>query len=217
MVPEKILYFIGSKEYNEIIEDIGNFLGINWENEKMPSIINLIDDLIRYKKFGDKLRPTIQKWLNFLEEEKIDVVETYLRDKYQDFAENLWQEAEKEEREKITEEFEEKTTELTFEEKEKKYLDLMKRMYNLEPKPKKQKEEAIITTEEKGLVNSIPSKETVKVMEITNKNQPQDLTVSWKKIEENTEPTLPKGTIIIKKGEDKEIEKGEEFLDLSRL
>ncbi len=206
--PLEVLDFVGSEEEFQMIKDIGNFIGVTGlEDERMINVSNLVYDLVVYKKLGSELKETIKNHLNFLDEEKINALESYLQEKYQSFIEDIWKKAELKEKkeEKIEEnrsavwanvEKIEQTKEETFEEKEKRYIEMMNKVMGVETK-EEAKEERLVTA---------PS-----VLK-----EAKEVIVTWKETEKPEE--LPEGTIVIKKKEEeRKVEKKEDLLDLSNL
>jgi len=208
MATEKIIEFIGSDEYLKITEEIGNFLKINWEDEKMPKIINLTEDILRYNQTGEtQVKELIKKWLNFLNEEEINNLYEFLNENFLPKVRELWQE---EPIEEIKTEEEE-----TFEEKEKRYFELMKTIIKY-PQTKKEEKEVKKEEGEEKEVKEEGREEKEEVEEF------KTITFGPKeehKKEEILLEELPQGTIIItKKKKEEEKPKGEkDFLDLSEL
>jgi hypothetical protein len=188
----KIIEFIGSDEYFKKVEEIGNFLKITWEDEKMPKIINLTEDILRYNQTSEiPVKELIKKWFDFLNEEEINNLYNFLKENFLPKVKELWQEEEI----PITE----KETEETFEEKEKRYIELMKTIiqYPQKPKEKPEKKEEI-------------KKEVEEYKTITFEPQPEHK-------KETEEESLPETAIVITKKKEEKPPEGEEFLDLSRL
>jgi hypothetical protein len=205
MNKEKITEFIGSDEHFKIIEKIGNFLKITWENERMPKIINLTEDIIRYNQTSEtQVKELIKKWLDFLNEEEINNLYNFLNENFLPKVRELWQEEDI-----IETEIEgvEKNEE-TFEEKEKRYIELMKEIIKHPQFQKKEKIKEEIKKEE-------PKKEVEEIKTITFEPPKEKREAK----EETTTENLPEEIIVITKKEEKEEEKKEEekFLDLSNL
>jgi Zn-dependent M32 family carboxypeptidase len=140
MGKEKIIEFIGSDEFFRIIEEIGNFLKITWEDEKMSKIINLAEDILRYNQTSETpVKELIKKWLAFLNEEEVNNLYNFLKENFLPKVRELWQE------EIPTTEEE---TEETFEEKEKRYIELMKTIIQYPQKPKEKPEKKEETKKE---------------------------------------------------------------------
>jgi hypothetical protein len=194
----KIIKFIGSDEYFKIVEEIGNFFKITWGDERMPKIINLTEDILRYNQTSETpVKELIKKWLNFLNENEINNLYQFLNENFLPKVSELWQEEE-------TPESEEEVTKETFEEKEKRYLELMKTMIKF---PQSKQEKKIEEKKEK-----VEAKEKVEEYK-TITFEPKD---EHKKVTE--EESLPETTIVItKKKEEEKPPEGDEFLDLSKL
>jgi hypothetical protein len=194
----KIIKFIGSDEYFKIVEEIGNFFKITWGNERMPKIINLTEDILRYNQTSETpVKELIKKWLNFLNENEINNLYQFLNENFLPKVSELWQEEE-------TPESEEEVTKETFEEKERRYLELMKTMIKF---PQSKQEKKIEEKKEK-----VEAKEKVEEYK-TITFEPKD---EHKKVTE--EESLPETTIVItKKKEEEKPPEGDEFLDLSKL
>jgi hypothetical protein len=192
MGKEKIIEFIGSDEFFRIVEEIGNFLKITWEDERMPKIINLTEDILRYNQTSETLvKELIKKWLDFLNEEEVNNLYNFLNENFLPKVRELWQE------EDIIEEESEKAEEESFEKKEKRYIELMKTIIKHPQKPIKEKLEPAKEVKEYKTITFEPEEEHKKEIE---------------------EESLPETMIVItkKKEEEKPKEEGE-FLDLSKL
>jgi hypothetical protein len=201
MGKEKIIEFIGSDEFFRIVEEIGSFLKITWENERISKIINLTEDILRYDQTSETpVKELIKKWLDFLTEDEVSNLYNFLKENFLSKVRELWQEDDV-----IEEKSEKEGTEETFEEKEKRYIELMKTIiqYPQKPKEKLEKKEEIKKEEDKK------ETEVYKTITFEPKEERQ---------KETKEESLPETTIVItkKKEEEKPLE-GEEFLDLSKL
>jgi hypothetical protein len=193
----KTTEFIGSDEYFKIVEEIGNFLKITWEDERMPRIINLTEDILRYNQTSETpVKELIKKWLDFLNEDEVNKLYNFLEENFLPKVRELWQE----ENIRETEVEGVKETEETFEEKEKRYIELMKTIIQYPQKPKEKPEKKEETKKEVEVYKTITF-------------EPQQ---EHKK--ETKEESLPETTIVItKKKEEEKQKEGEEFLDLSKL
>jgi hypothetical protein len=93
MGKEKIIEFIGSDEFFRIVEEIGNFLKITWEDERMPKIINLAEDILRYNQTSETpVKELIKKWLDFLNEDEVNNLYQFLNENFLPKVRELWQE-----------------------------------------------------------------------------------------------------------------------------
>ncbi len=206
MIPEKVINFIGTEDYDKILEELANFLGFDWSDQKMPLLISWFNEVLRANKQGDDLKNFTKELLSFLDEEKLNQFLNYFEEKYRQKLDELWQEEFIEET-KLTEEPEE-----TFEEKEKRYLELMKQILKKQEEPtpfffeEDQHPEPIVEKESEKITISFSPEETLKIPS-TPKLDKQEL-------------ELPENTVIVRKGEEKSKEKSEEegnLLDLSHL
>jgi chemotaxis protein histidine kinase CheA len=212
MGKEKIIEFIGSDEFFRIVEEIGNFLKITWEDERMPKIINLAEDILRYNQTSETpVKELIKKWLDFLNEDEVNNLYQFLNENFLPKVRELWQEK------NVAEEEVEKTEEESFEEREKRYLELMKTIIQYPQKPKEKIEKEESKKEE-------PEKEIEEYKTITFEPQEQKLeSQSEEKTifisKETPQQNLPEGTIIIttKKEEEEPKEKDEKILDFSDI
>jgi hypothetical protein len=204
MASTKAIEFIGSSEYFEIIKKIGDLFNIIWGDKRMPKIIALINNILRYNQTSEtSVKELIKKWLNFLQEEEVNKLYQFLEENFLPKVRELWQEEDV-----IEEESEEKS----FEEREKRYIELMETIIQYPQRPKqekidekpkkKEKEETKEEVKEYKTITFEPQQEYKK--EISEKSKPQE--------------SLPETIIIItKKKEEEKPPEGEEFLDLSRL
>lgn len=193
MIPTKVINFLGSQDYDKLGEDLANFLGFTWGDEKMPRLLVFMNEVLKENRKEDGLKASAQKWLDFLEETKRNEFLDYFEKNWRAKIEELWQE----------EPIKEEEVEETFEEREKRYLELMQEILKIE-KPKK--EEIKLTEEKKKVITLEPE-------EIEEK---REISINWQSTKE--ESVLPEGTIIIKKKEEEEKpEDGEKLLDLSNL
>jgi len=196
MGKEKIIEFIGSDEHFKLIEELGNFLKITWGDERMPKIINLTEDILRYNQTSETpVKELIKKWLDFLNEEEVNNFYQFLNENFLPKVRELWQE----------EIPETKETEETFEEKEKRYIELMKEIIKYPQFQKKEKIEKEIKEEETK--KEIEEHKTITFEPKENKKK------------EIHKESLPEDAVIItkKKEEEKPEKEEEEFLDLSKL
>jgi hypothetical protein len=203
MGKEKIIEFIGSDDFFKIVEEVGNFLEITWEDERMSKIINLTEDILRYNQTSETpVKELIKKRLDFLNEEEISNLYNFLNENFLPKVRELWQE------EDIAEEESEETEEESFEEKEKRYIELMKEIIKYPQFQKKEKIKEEIKKEE-------PKKEVEEIKTITFEPPKEKRETK----EETTTENLPEEIIVITKKEEKEEEKKEEekLLDLSNL
>jgi hypothetical protein len=202
----KAIQFLASNEHFNIIEQIGNFLQMTWEDERMSKIFALTEDIIRYNQTSEtSVKELIKKWLDFLNEEEVNKLYNLLEENLLPKVRELWQEEDiAEERGEEIEEGE-TTEEESFEEKEKRYIELMKTIIQYPQRPKQEK------IEEKPQKKEEPTKEFKEYKTITF--EPKE---EHKK--ETEEESLPETTIVItkKKEEDTPKEEGK-FLDLSKL
>jgi hypothetical protein len=198
MGKEKIIEFIGGNEYFKSVEEIGNFLKITWEDERMPKIINLTEDILRYNQTSETpVKELIKKWLDFLNDEEVNKLYQFLEENFLPKVRELWQEKETPATEEETEE--------TFEEKEKRYIELMKTIIQSPQFQKKEKK----VEEKKEKIEEKKEVEEYKTITFEPKEE---------KREEIPKESLPEDAIIItKKKEEKPKKEGEEFLDLSKL
>jgi len=203
MASTKAIEFIGSSEYFEIIKKIGDIFNIIWGDKRMPKIIALINNILRYNQTSEtSVKELIKKWLDFLQEEEVNKLYQFLEENFLPKVRKLWQEEDV-----IEEESEEKS----FEEREKRYIELMEtiiqypqrpKQEKIDEKPKKKEEETKEEVKEYKTITFEPQQEYKK--EISEKSKPQE--------------SLPETIIIItKKKEEEKPSEGEEFLDLSRL
>ena len=203
MASTKAIEFIGSSEYFEIIKKIGDIFNIIWGDKRMPKIIALINNILRYNQTSEtSVKELIKKWLDFVQEEEVNKLYQFLEENFLPKVRKLWQEEDV-----IEEESEEKS----FEEREKRYIELMEtiiqypqrpKQEKIDEKPKKKEEETKEEVKEYKTITFEPQQEYKK--EISEKSKPQE--------------SLPETIIIItKKKEEEKPPEGEEFLDLSRL
>jgi hypothetical protein len=192
MPPEKLLNFLVSKEFYQLIDKADEFLKIDpkLDGEKDGKVTLFLDYYFRERLSSQTLKNYAKQILDFLSDEEIDNLLNFIHQNFFDLRENLWQE------EKVLEETLEETEETkpeTFEEKERRYQEIM------EP-----------------LIKRTEKTEKGKVEEKTFK------TITFQPEEQHPEPespeTLPETIIIIKKTEEEKPKEGEEeFLDLSKL
>jgi ABC-type glycerol-3-phosphate transport system substrate-binding protein len=195
----KAIQFLASNEHFNIIEQIGNFLQMTWEDERMSKIFSLTEDIIRYNQTSETpVKELIKKWLDFLNEEEVNKLYNFLEENFLPKVRELWQE------EDITEEESEETEEESFEERAKRYIELMQTIIKYPQRPKQEK------VEEKPKKKEETKKEAEEYKTITF--QPQQ---EHKK--EAEEESLPEDVIVITKKKEEKTPEGEEFLDLSRL
>jgi hypothetical protein len=191
MASTKAIEFIGSKEYFEIIKNVGELFNINWGDKRMPRIIALVNNIVRYNQTSETpVKELIKKWLNFLNEEEMNNLYQFLAVNFLPKVKELWQEEEISESEGEGEE--------TFEEKERRYLELMKTIIQYPQKPKEEQERK----------------------EETKKEFEEYRTITFEPKEEHkkeTEESLPETTIVITKKKEEEKPKEEGLLDLSKL
>lgn len=193
---DKIIKFISSEEYDKKLEEVGSFLNITWEDERMSKIILLMDSITKYNLLSEnQIKETTKKWLDFLNEEQINSLYNYLQENFLPKVKELWQEEEEKKIETATEEE-------TFAEKEKKYVAIMENLI------KNQKIKLLPQKEKKPLIKE----ETKEIKTIT-------FVPEKKHHQEKEEKLLPESVIIIKKKEENEKQKfeDEELLDLSKL
>jgi len=195
----KAIQFLASNEHFNIIEQIGNFLQMTWEDERMSKIFSLTEDIIRYNQTSEiPVKELIKKWLDFLNEDEVNKLYNFLEENFLPKVRELWQEKD------TTEEESEETEEESFEEKEKRYIELMKTIIKYPQRPKQEK------IEEK------PQKK-----EETKKEVEEYKTITFEPKEEHKkeaeEESLPEDAIVITKKKEEKPPEGEEFLDLSKL
>jgi len=93
MASTKAIEFIGSNEYFEIIKKSGELFKINWGDERMPRIIALINDIIRYNQTSETpVKELIKKWLDFLQEDEVNNLYQFLAENFLPKVRELWQE-----------------------------------------------------------------------------------------------------------------------------
>jgi hypothetical protein len=194
MTSTKAIEFIGSNEYFEIIKKIGDLFHIDWGDEKMPKIIALVNNILRYNQTAEmSVKELIKKWLDFLNEEEINNLYNFLNENFLPKVKELW-----------SEEIIEEESEEPFEEREKRYLELMKTILKYP-----QKEKPVEKPVEKKKEEKKEIKEEYKTITFEPKEKPK---------KEISVEALSEGTIIITKKKEEEQKKEEkEFLDLSKL
>jgi hypothetical protein len=228
MASTKAIEFIGSSEYFEIIKKIGDLFNISWGDKRMPKIIALINDILRYNQISETpVKELIKKWLDFLNEEEVNKLYNFLEENFLPKVRELWQEEETQEsvvveeveeetqesvekeeaQEESFEETEEESEEKSFEEREKRYIELMETIIQYPQRPKQEK---------------IDEKPKKKEEEETKEEVEEYKTITFEPKEEHKKETkkesLPETTIVItKKKEEEKPKEGEEFLDLSKL
>lgn len=193
MIPQKVIDFFFSEEYERFISDLGSFLGLNWESEQMPQLINFANELLKTNKKGEELEKDLRRWLDFIDENKRNEFLIYIEEKWRGKIDELWQEEVEEERE-----------EETYEEKERRYRELMKEILMLEKEETSRVEgEQEERTEEKEVI-------------VLEPKERKSVSVSWEPPKKE-ESELPEGTIVITKKEEEKTDKDENLLDLSNL
>ena len=202
MIPEKVLNFIGSDEYYKIIENISNLCQINWQDERISKIFNLVDDMLIYNQtFENSIKELIKKNLDFINEDDANNIFQFLINNLSPKIKELWQQEQKTSQEI-------KNEEETFEEKEKKYFELMKAIIENQEIPINQKIKNQEKIEEKKEYKTIDFQPQKKENKKKDKKEKEDI----------FSESLPEGTIIItKKGEGSSSVDKEDFLDLSKL
>ena len=211
MIPEKVVNFIGSDEYDRDLEDLAKFLGFGWDDKRMSTLISWFNEVLRENKKGDDLKKITHQFLGFLDPEKLNYFLSYFNEKLGYKINNLWEEEERPKSPEIL------ISEDTFEEREKKYLKLMEEILKL-----KQKEKETFQKIDKELQEfeeiSKPERNTAKEEKL--QKTPSEILVVWGSNKEKEFQELPEGTIVIKKKEDAEIKnlnESEDVLDLSKL
>lgn len=203
---EKIIDFIYLDEFNSFVNKTDDFLGINFEQNKDLDfkVFQFLEGYFLERLSGPSLKGFAQKTLDFLSEEQINQLIDFVTQNFLNKREELWREAEKEA------ETSAETQEETFEEREKRYLETMKEIVKPAPSLEKKTQEP-----EKKVV-------TIEYAPEPATNETKEETIQIPKtitFQEEKEPELPEGTIIItkKESEEKKEKESEDFLDLSKL
>lgn len=209
----KILDFKLTDNYFEIIENIGNLLNINWNDERMSLIINLIDEILILDDLTEnKIKDSIKFWLDFLNEEQINQVYNFIKNNYLKIFYELRESKEevelKEEKEELTEENKIES----FEEKEKRYFEMMKPIIELsesklEIKPK----------EYKTISYKLQTESEIQPKEEIKKETEEKIVDLKSKEKIKKEEILPEGVVIIKKAKEEIKKENDNLLDLSEL
>jgi hypothetical protein len=230
----KAIQFLASNEHFNIIEQIGNFLQMTWEDEKMSKIFSLTEDIIRYNQTAEpQVKELIKKWLDFLNEEEVNNLYQFLEENLLPKVRELWQQDDidddidddDDEKEEMSEEEQEES----FDEKEKRYIQLMETIIEHPELLKNQKtKQKILNISTENINSESIKKEEPQKQEVKNEEyktitfQPEKEhkeAVILKNQTTNISENLPDETIVIikKKDEDKNQDDEDKLLDLSKL
>jgi hypothetical protein len=188
MPTEKLLNFLGEKEFMQLIDQTDAFLKID------PNIDNIKDRKVSrfiYKYFRERLsEPTLKNYakqiLDFLSDEEIENLLNFIQQNLFELREKLWQE----EQELNLEEKYSKIEE-AFEEKEKRYIELMKTLIQANTPTTKNQDKPKLQQDNKSL-DLAPQKNinNTNIEHIEQKQNEYQPTTNLQKLEESDQ-TIP--------------------------
>jgi archaellum component FlaF (FlaF/FlaG flagellin family) len=125
MTPEKLLDFLVSTEFYQLIDKTDEFLKIDpkVDGDKDGKITLFLDFYFRERLAGPTLQNYAKQILDFLSDEEIESLLNFIQQNLFELREKLWQEEPKKE-EKETQQ----APEETLEDREKRYIEIMKEL-----------------------------------------------------------------------------------------